>query len=698
MAILLMQIAAILGLSRAMGALFRKLHLPQVVGEMAAGIVLGPTILGWLWPWAFAGLFPRGSTEYLGNLSQLGVIFFLFLVGLELDPRVLISQGRSAIAIGISSIALPFLMGVALAAWMWNNTQFLAGIANPRATFLFMGTAAAVTAFPVLARILTETGLQKTRVGTLSIAAAAANDVVAWCILAAVVAYAHSNDLRQGIITTISAAIYALIMVFIVRPFIRRLETIYDRHGRPSPGVVAGVFFLILMSAITTELIGIHALFGAFLMGAIMPRGTRFVGALAEKIEDFTVLLLLPIFFAYAGLNTTIRFSGGGDFWLCTLLVIAVACFGKIGGSAIAARAGGYSFRESFGIGILMNTRGLMELVILNVGREMKVLSDSVYAMMVIMALVTTAMTAPLTYLLYPQPRPRPRPEPKPRDKKADGFSVLIPLAMPRSAVPLAELAELLANPGERTRIVGVYLRRPYDDSLLRSQMEERPAESYEPLQFLRDEAQRRGLPMESLSQLSRDPGSDIAEIANLRAVNMILMGFHRPLLTQSILGGTVHTVLSEARCHVGVFVDRGFHGVRRIAVPYMGSSHDHLALDLAGRIARNARAQLTVLHVVDPNRPAARKLSSSDIGSRLVQDPTQPEPVEFKTVQDPSPVDVVIREAAAYDLLVIGVAEEWGLESGMFGFRGVRIASESPTSMLIVRRWESAAGSPVAV
>ena len=688
-----MQIAAILGLSRAMGALFRKLHLPQVVGEMAAGIVLGPTILGWQWPWAFVHLFPPGSTEYLGNLSQLGVIFFLFLVGLELDPRILISQGRSAIAIGISSIALPFLMGVALAAWMWNNTEFLAGVVNPRATFLFMGTAAAVTAFPVLARILTETGLQKTRVGTLSIAAAAANDVVAWCILAAVVAYARSNDLRQGIITTISAAIYALIMVFVVRPFIRRLETIYDRHGRPSPGVVAGVFFLILISAIATELIGIHALFGAFLMGAVMPRGTRFVAALAEKIEDFTVLLLLPIFFAYAGLNTTIRFSGGGGFWLCTLLVVGVACFGKIAGSAIAARAGGYSFRESFGIGILMNTRGLMELVILNVGREMKVLSDSVYAMMVIMALVTTAMTAPLMHLLYPQPRPGP--EPKPRDKKAGGFSVLIPLAMPRSAVPLAELADLLAPAGERSRVIGVYLRRPYDDSLLRSQMEERPAESYEPLQALRDEVQRRGLPMESLSQISRDPGSDIAEIANLRAANMLLMGFHRPLLTQSILGGTVHTVLSEARCHVGVFVDRGFHGVRRLAVPYMGSSHDHLALELAGRIARNARAQLTVLHVVDANRPKNRKLSSSDIGSRIMQDPTQPEPVTFRTVQDPSPIDAVIREAAAFDLLVIGVAEEWGLESGMFGFRGVRIASESPTSMLIVRRWEQPVTNP---
>lgn len=680
-----MQIAAILGLSRAMGALFRRMGLPQVVGEMAAGIVLGPTILGWLWPAAFAQLFPPGSTEYLGSLSQLGVIFFLFLIGLELDPRVLLSQGRAAVVVGVSSIALPFLMGIALAAWMFNTTGYFKGIENPRAAFLFMGTAAAVTAFPVLARILTETGLQKTRVGAVSIAAAAANDVVAWCILAAVVAYAHSANLQQGLITTGATAVYVLVMILIVRPFLRRLETIYDRRGRPSPGVVAGVFFLILASAIATEMIGIHALFGAFMMGAIMPRGTRFVSSLAEKIEDFTVLLLLPVFFAYAGLNTKITFAGGGDFWIYTLIVIAVACAGKIGGATIAARAGGFGYRESLGIGVLMNTRGLMELVILNVGREMKVISDSVYAMMVVMALVTTAMTAPLLQLVYPQPKP----EAKPREKKGGGFSVLIPLAMPRSAVPLAELAELLARPGERSRVIGAYLRPPHDDSLLRSQMEERPAESYEPLQRLRDEAQRRGLPMESVSHISRDPGSDIAELANVRGASVVLMGFHRPLLKQSILGGTVHKVLSEAHCHVGVFVDRGFHGVRRVLVPYMGSSHDHLALDLASRIARNAKAQLTVLHVVDPERAEGRKLTASEAGGKLVKDPSQPEPVVFKTVEDPSPVDVLIREAAAHDLLVIGVAEEWGLESGMFGFRGERIAAESPTSMLIVRRWE---------
>src|SRR5687768_1664714 len=439
--ILLVQIALILALSRVMGFLFAKLRQPQVVGEMVAGIILGPSLFAWLAPTLWMRIFrpdliPGSAihtdpTQYLSMLSQVGVIFFLFLIGLELDPKLIKDRGHAAIVISHVSIIAPFLLGAALAFYRYPGVFTSTPAMRFTSVALFMGAAMSITAFPVLARILTERNLHKTKVGAITITCAAVDDVTAWCMLAFVVAVARATGVQSAIFTAFASVIYIVVMFSLVRPFLRRLQAMYDRQQRLSQNMVAGIFLLTLMSAYATEAIGIHALFGAFLMGAIMPKGTQFVRALSEKLEDYTVVFLLPIFFAYTGLKTQIGLLNHSELWIITAIVIAVACAGKFGGSTIAAWACGLGWRESAAIGILMNTRGLMELVILNIGRDLGVITDAVFAMMVIMALVTTALTTPILNWVYPERMFGPEAEAAPSARKL--FSVLIPISDPSS-------------------------------------------------------------------------------------------------------------------------------------------------------------------------------------------------------------------------------------------------------------------------
>jgi Kef-type K+ transport system membrane component KefB/nucleotide-binding universal stress UspA family protein len=690
--LLLVQVALILALSRSIGLLFARFRQPQVVGEMVAGITLGPSVFGHFAPAAAALVFPAVSTGnkgYLYALSQIGVIYFLFLVGLELDMRLLRNRGRTALIISNVGIFFPFLLGVLLVYALYGTlfSQGSQGIHIPfRSVALFIGASMSVTAFPVLARILTERNLHRTPIGAISITCAAWDDVSAWCMLAIVVGISRAQGVHAGLMTAAMAVLYVLVMFLGVRPFLRRVQQIYERQQRLSQHMMGLLLLIVLASAYCTEIIGIHALFGAFLAGAMMPKGSAFVHAITEKLEDFTVIFLLPIFFAYTGLNTRLGNLDTPTLWMYCGLIILIACMGKFGGVTLTARACGLPWRESSAVGILMNTRGLMELVILNVGRELGVISDTVFAMMVMMALITTGLTTPILHLVYPQKKL----EDESGAAHTGGYSVLIPVSLPASGGPLVQLANALTgSDDEERRIIALYLKRPVDRDAYRAPIDvEQPAEDLEALQPLLEEARREKIPVTPVAFTSRDVASDIARTGRLRNVDLILMGFHNPVFSSSILGGTVHRVLTGSDNDVAIFVDRGVASLQRVLVPYLGSKHDRLALEMAGRLARHTQASVTVLHVVRQGRSDGEQITHAKTATdRVFNDPTQPLPVTFRTIEGDAPVDVVIEQARDFDLIIVGVAEQWGLESQLLGFRAERIATESSASLLIVRK-----------
>lgn len=398
--LLLAQIAAILLASRALGLLARLVGQPLVIAEMVAGILLGPSLFGVLWHEGYVTLFPASSLPVLQMLSQLGLVLFMFLVGLELDPTLLRGRQRASLLISHASIVVPFVLGIGTA-WLLEGSYKAPSV--PFLSFaLFCGVALSVTAFPVLARILSERGLMQSRVGAIAIACAAVDDVTAWCLLATVVAIAHANAVSGALLTLLLAGAFSAAMVLVARPFFERLASRLSKPAEPTSGVVVSVLFLLVLSAGITELIGIHALFGAFLFGACLPKQGGFAKALAAKLDSVAVLLLLPLFFAYSGLRTQLGLVSGVEQWAVTLGFIFVATVGKFGGSVVAARITGMRWREASAIGVLMNTRGLMELIVLNVGMDLGVITPTVFTMLVIMALVTTIATTPVLRWVYP--------------------------------------------------------------------------------------------------------------------------------------------------------------------------------------------------------------------------------------------------------------------------------------------------------
>lgn len=390
---LLLALTIIVILARLMGALFQKIHQPPVIGEVVAGIVLGPSLLGQVSPEAVKLLFPPQVIIALNGMAQFGIILFMFVVGLELNADRLRERPKAMLAISQVSILCPFLLGSALALYLYPR---FATAGFPFLAFaLFMGVTMSITAFPVLARILTDRGIHRSRLGVLALTCAAVDDVLAWCMLAFVVGVIQAQ-LRQALLTIVLTLVYIVGIVLVVRPLLHRLVLRHESAGISNEQTMAWLVIGLFLSCLTTEYIGIHALFGAFLMGAIIPHQSRVAHMLTEKIQDFVTILLLPAFFALTGLRTQIGLHEVREDWVALVLILLVAFGGKYGGTTLTARFAGLSWRESSALGVLMNTRGLVELIVLNVGLDLNVLTPRLFALFVIMAVVTTFMTSPI--------------------------------------------------------------------------------------------------------------------------------------------------------------------------------------------------------------------------------------------------------------------------------------------------------------
>jgi len=399
--IIFADICVVLLLSRVLGVAMRALGQPTVIAEIVAGIVLGPSVVGVLWPQLSGALFPEAAVAGLRQLSQLGLVLFMFLVGLELDATAFKGRASAVVFISHASIAVPFALGAASALWLWPRYS---EPHVPLGVFvMFLGVAMSVTAFPVLARILSEQNLSASRVGRIAMACAAIDDVTAWCLLALVVALARAQGAAHALWTAALALLFVLFTWQLMRRALRRLGRAIQRRDQLTPAVLAVILMLVIACSLATELIGIHALFGAFAFGAAMPKQSEVVKGLSEKLETVTVLLLLPLFFAYSGLRTQIGLLARPEDWLVTLAIVVIATAGKAGGGTLAARISGIPWREAGTIGVLMNTRGLMELVVLNAGMDLGIISPSVFTMLVIMALVTTCATTPVVRRLNPE-------------------------------------------------------------------------------------------------------------------------------------------------------------------------------------------------------------------------------------------------------------------------------------------------------
>jgi Kef-type K+ transport system membrane component KefB len=686
--------------ARLCGSVMPRVRQPRVMGEVLAGILLGPTLFGAIAPALQAKIFAPDIIPYIGVTANLGLVFYMFLIGLEVDLGQLRGRARMTLAISNTALLLPLMLGMLVALPLY---PLLAPDIRFAAFALFVGVSMSITAFPVLARIISERRMLKRPLGALALSAAAVDDVSAWFLIALATAVASAGS-GVAVLETIGwAALFCLGMAFLVRPILARAGIAYDEAGR-IPGLwITAIFAGVLLSAIATEKIGIAVIFGAFVMGIVMPRHAGLSEDVTRRVEDFVLTLLLPLFFAYTGLRTNVALLGQGQLIAITAALCAIAILGKYGGTLIAARAIRLPWRESAVLGALMNTRGLTELIVLNLALSTGAISSALFTALVIMALVTTFMAGPLMRVLDPQnafgEKPeeellaataaRPTPE---RPGAAPEHSILV---APQSAAALEQLlalAEPLARSEPRRELILARLIRPPRGATVRGGLQteaRRVSDASEQLAQRREELLQAGLDARAVALTSADPGRDLVRLCRGEEIDLLLLDGRRPLLGDGVPREEVGTVLSEARCDVAVLVAREGAEVspdseRPVMVPFGGADHDWAALELASWIAAASGAPLRLLGSSgqrEDGRDASGLLANAALIVQQFAGITA-EPV----LAEPGREGILAATAGA-GLLLVGLSERWRKEG--LGETRRAIARAAPAPIVFVRRGE---------
>lgn len=609
--LLLLQIIVILTMARAVGWIFNKLHQPQVIGEIVAGIMLGPTLLGVVWPEFFSLLFPSESIANIELLSTFGLILFMFTIGMELRMSEIRKQLRNALIISQVSIFFPFVLGMLLAIALYHKEQYEAAF-FPMA--LFMGIAMSITAFPVLARIIQERSMNRTPLGKMALNTAAAGDIFAWLLLAAIIAVAQSGSFTSSLYNFLFLLLYMLLIFGVIRPIFLLIGKMYNKNELISKFLVGIIFILLLSSAYLTEILSMHALFGAFMLGLIMPENLRFRHIMTEKVEDVSLAIFLPLFFVSSGLKTDLRLINSWEMVSLTILFVIVAVIGKVGGTYMASRVCGINRRDSLYMGAFMNTRGLMELVVLKIGLDLKILPPVLFAILVLMTVLTTMMTAPMIHAIdwirrktIGQAAMRGTLEKK----------ILIAFGRSQTGLDLLRLArQMFANEQLKNGIS--LMHTTYDQALSSIDEESYFSENFSPLL---EEARNLQLSTDTIYRVTEDVTGSIVDTANNGDYRFLLVGAglslsddredkealqyldklsrridhlkinsHQVLLRASSLFNDKMSIFADqARTHLGIFVPRPFSRPQNIFIAMVSDDSADLSAPAITMAQHNA-------------------------------------------------------------------------------------------------------------